>query len=184
MPVKRHAGKDVSPKPLLLDRARKARPVPVKRAPLYKRAVKPTLALAIFFGVGGVLTYRLLGTVDTTKVLQAAPFLRYVLPPQSPHPAPQPADDPARGASPSSSAADPRPAANHALPATTGSSGVLSLLPPRRSLTPPPPQLTTHTPQPPASLVTPHHATSPAPSTPAPPQVPVTPVPPDDPPHP
>lgn len=80
MAVKRNAGKDIGPRPLLLDRARKVKPVPVRRAPLYKRMAKPTLALAVMAGVGGVVVYRGLSGVDTARVIQAAPWLKGYLP--------------------------------------------------------------------------------------------------------
>lgn len=108
MPVKRNAGKDIGPRPLLLDRARKVKPVRVRRAPLYKRMAKPTLALAVILGVGGVVVYRGVSGVDTTRVIQAAPWLKGYLPSGS---------------------------EEKVTPAVAGPSGVA--LPPRREVTPP-----------------------------------------------
>ncbi|MFN4244327.1 MAG: hypothetical protein ACK4PI_13955 [Tepidisphaerales bacterium] len=164
MPVKRNAGKDVTPKPLLLDRARKARPVPVKRAPLYKRAAKPTLALAVFFGVGGVLAYRGLAHVDTTRLLNAAPALRYILPANPDRPDDTPTDSSTRPMLPEP---PPQPR-SHAEPAAPPPAADFPGLPPRRPLTPPDRLLSAERNPLPTPLLTPH---------------PVSPLPPDTPPH-
>jgi len=79
--IKRNSGREIGPKPLLLDRARRARLVPVRRAPLYRRAVKPTLFLAVVLSVGGIAAYRLASGTDTTRLIQAAPqWMQNILP--------------------------------------------------------------------------------------------------------
>jgi hypothetical protein len=85
VPVKRNAGKEVGPKPLLLDRAARSRVVPVRRAPWHRRALKPTVALAVLVSVGSIVAYRMVSSVDTAGLLHAAPsWLQGYLPDRTP----------------------------------------------------------------------------------------------------
>lgn len=136
MPVKRNHGRMLGPRPLLLDRAKKARPVRVNRK---RRFPVRSLTFALLLAVGGVFAYRNTSPNSLTTLLKAAqgsqaapatqPSVKSILPPinmpsflqEDPHPTlqptpstpkrPEPLSPPAPG--PSSSTPTTHPAISH-----------------------------------------------------------------------